>query len=211
MGRWRWGTLGAPGGDDNDLPSAVVADHSPIYAGLEGLASGAISAAFESSYPGIVFQASRPNHRRPGDYARALRRPACPGHQKSKIGIIAATGAICSVSSGGHRRLLVRAAPALHPREWCRGHWPLAGRGGHRVAEPGPDFISLSRESAAGPEVHGVVRRLQLLVTFGLHVLGNPAAVGQAAESAGVHTSLMGDVGRNDETIARRSDTPRSQ
>src|SRR5207244_6428710 len=68
---------------------------APIYAGLEGLLLGAISAVFETIYPGIVIQAV-------GlcigvltvmlfVYGTGIIRAT----EKFKIGVVAATGAIC--------------------------------------------------------------------------------------------------------------------
>lgn len=70
---------------------------APVYAVLEGLVLGAISAVFETAYPGIVFQAVGLSV---GVltvmlfvYGTGIIRPTA----KFKIGVIAATGAVCLV------------------------------------------------------------------------------------------------------------------
>ena len=99
---------------------------APIYAGLEGLVLGAISAVFESSYPGIVIQAFGLTI---GVLAimlvlygtrlvQATEKVQDRNHRRDRCDLPGL--------SGGHRRLLVRAAPALHSRE--RRRWASASR-----------------------------------------------------------------------------------
>ena len=70
---------------------------APIYAGLEGLVMGAISAVFESSYPGIVFQAFGLTIGVLAIMLVLYGMRLVQATQRFKIGIIAATGAICLV------------------------------------------------------------------------------------------------------------------
>jgi uncharacterized YccA/Bax inhibitor family protein len=68
---------------------------SPLYAGLEGLLLGGISAVFEASYPGIALQAVGATFGTLAAllaaYASGLIRPS----EHFKLGIAAATGGIC--------------------------------------------------------------------------------------------------------------------
>jgi uncharacterized YccA/Bax inhibitor family protein len=70
---------------------------APLYAGLEGLLLGGISAMFETSYPGIALQAVGATFGTLAAllaaYASGLVRPT----EKFKLGVTAATGGICLV------------------------------------------------------------------------------------------------------------------
>ncbi len=70
---------------------------APLYAGLEGLLLGGISAVFEASYPGIAIQAVGATFGTLAAllaaYASGLVRPS----ENFKLGITAATGGICLV------------------------------------------------------------------------------------------------------------------
>jgi uncharacterized YccA/Bax inhibitor family protein len=70
---------------------------APIYAGLEGLALGAISAVFETSYPGIVIQAFGLTIGVLAIMLLLYGTGLVRATEKFKIGIIAATGAIALV------------------------------------------------------------------------------------------------------------------
>ena len=70
---------------------------APIYAGLEGLIMGAISAAFETSYPGIVIHAIGLTIGTLAVMLVLYGTGIIRATEKVKIGIIAATGAICLV------------------------------------------------------------------------------------------------------------------
>ena len=70
---------------------------APVYAGLEGLLLGGISAMFEASYPGIAVQAVGATFGTLAAllaaYASGLIRPS----ENFKLGVTAATGGICLV------------------------------------------------------------------------------------------------------------------
>lgn len=67
---------------------------SPIYAALEGLALGAISAIFEARYPGIVIQAVALTFGTLVALLLAYRSGLIPVTQNFRLGIVAATGGI---------------------------------------------------------------------------------------------------------------------
>jgi len=67
---------------------------SPIYAALEGLALGAISAIFEARYPGIVIQAVALTFGTLVALLLAYRSGLIPVTENFKLGIVAATGGI---------------------------------------------------------------------------------------------------------------------
>ena len=67
---------------------------SPIYAALEGLALGAISATFEATYHGIVIQAVALTFGTLFALLLAYRSGLIPVTQNLKLGIVAATGGI---------------------------------------------------------------------------------------------------------------------
>jgi uncharacterized YccA/Bax inhibitor family protein len=68
---------------------------APIYALLEGLALGGISAAFEIRYPGIAIQAVSLTFGTLLVLLMAYRSGLIPVTQKLRLGIVAATGGIC--------------------------------------------------------------------------------------------------------------------
>jgi len=70
---------------------------SPIYAALEGLLLGAISAVFEASYPGIVMQAVGLSVGTLAVMLFLYGTGIIRATEKFKIGVVAATGAICLV------------------------------------------------------------------------------------------------------------------
>jgi uncharacterized YccA/Bax inhibitor family protein len=70
---------------------------SPIYAALEGLVLGAISAVFETIYPGIVFQAVGLTIGVLAVMLFVYGTGIIRATEKFKIGVVAATGAICLV------------------------------------------------------------------------------------------------------------------
>ena len=67
---------------------------APIYAALEGLALGAISAYFEARYPGIVIQAVALTFGTLVALLIAYRSGAIPVTENFKLGVVAATGGI---------------------------------------------------------------------------------------------------------------------
>jgi uncharacterized YccA/Bax inhibitor family protein len=67
---------------------------SPVYAALEGLALGAISATFEATYHGIVIQAVALTFGTLLALLLAYRSGLIPVTQNFKLGIVAATGGI---------------------------------------------------------------------------------------------------------------------
>jgi uncharacterized YccA/Bax inhibitor family protein len=70
---------------------------APIYAGLEGLLLGAISAAFEAQYPGLVIQALGLSVGVLAVMLFVYGTGIIRATEKFKIGVVAATGAICLV------------------------------------------------------------------------------------------------------------------
>jgi uncharacterized YccA/Bax inhibitor family protein len=70
---------------------------SPIYAALEGLVLGAISAVFEAAYPGIVIQAVGLTIGVLAVMLFVYGTGIIRATEKFKIGVVAATGAICLV------------------------------------------------------------------------------------------------------------------
>lgn len=70
---------------------------APIYAALEGLALGGISAIFEASYPGIVMQAVALTFGTLFCLLMAYKTGLVKVTEKFRMGIFAATGAICLI------------------------------------------------------------------------------------------------------------------
>src|SRR5260370_41857223 len=70
---------------------------APIYAGLEGLVLGAISALFETMYPGIVIQAVGLSIGVLAVMLFVYGTGIIRATERFKIGVVAATGAICLV------------------------------------------------------------------------------------------------------------------
>ncbi len=70
---------------------------SPIYALLEGLAIGSISAIFEAAYPGIVIQAISLTFGTLLILLLAYKSGLIKVTENFKLGIVAATGAICLI------------------------------------------------------------------------------------------------------------------
>ena len=68
---------------------------APIYAALEGLALGGISAAFESQYPGIVIQAVGLTFGTLAALLLAYTSRLISVTENFKLGVVAATGGIC--------------------------------------------------------------------------------------------------------------------
>jgi len=73
---------------------AVSPFTAPVYAALEGLALGAISAIFEARYPGIVIQAVALTFGTLFALLIAYRSRLIPVTENFKLGIVAATGGI---------------------------------------------------------------------------------------------------------------------
>jgi uncharacterized YccA/Bax inhibitor family protein len=70
---------------------------TPIYAALEGLTLGGISAAFEARYPGLVSQAIFLTFGTLGALLLAYRSGLIPVTENFRLGVIAATGGIALV------------------------------------------------------------------------------------------------------------------
>ncbi|MBI2871070.1 MAG: Bax inhibitor-1/YccA family protein [Candidatus Omnitrophica bacterium] len=68
---------------------------APLYAALEGLFVGGISAVFEGMYPGIVIQAVGLTFGTLGALLLAYTSRLIPVTQNFRLGIVAATGGIC--------------------------------------------------------------------------------------------------------------------
>jgi uncharacterized YccA/Bax inhibitor family protein len=67
---------------------------APVYAALEGLALGGLSAVFETKYPGIVMQAVGLTFATLAAMLIAYRTGLIKATEKFKLGVVAATGAI---------------------------------------------------------------------------------------------------------------------
>jgi len=70
---------------------------APVYAGLEGLAIGGISAFYEARFPGIVIQAVTLTFATLGMMLFLYRTGIIKVTEKLRMGIFAATGAVCIV------------------------------------------------------------------------------------------------------------------
>jgi uncharacterized YccA/Bax inhibitor family protein len=70
---------------------------TPLYAALEGLALGGISATFEARYPGLVVNAVFLTFATLGALLAAYRSGLIQATENFKLGIVAATGGICLV------------------------------------------------------------------------------------------------------------------
>jgi uncharacterized YccA/Bax inhibitor family protein len=86
---------------------------APIYALLEGLALGGISALFEVRYPGIAIQSVALTLVTLFVLLMAYRSGLIPVTQKLRLGIVAATGAICLLYVG--EMILVSSASTSPP------------------------------------------------------------------------------------------------
>jgi uncharacterized YccA/Bax inhibitor family protein len=73
---------------------------APVYAALEGLALGSISALFELRYPGIVLRSMALTFATLGVMLVAFRTKAIRATEGFKLGVVAATGAIALVYLG---------------------------------------------------------------------------------------------------------------
>jgi uncharacterized YccA/Bax inhibitor family protein len=70
---------------------------APLYAALEGLALGSVSALYERRFPGIVFQAMALTFGVLATLLIAYKTRAIKATENFKLGVVAATGAICLV------------------------------------------------------------------------------------------------------------------
>ena len=109
---------------------------APIYAALEGLVLGAISAVFETVYPGIVIQAVGLSIGVLAVMLFVYGTGIIRATEKFKIGVVAATGAICLVYLVDIVVSLFGITHAVHPRGGAGGHRFLPGRRRHRGVEP---------------------------------------------------------------------------
>jgi len=92
---------------------------SPIYALLEGLAIGSISAFFEAQYPGIVIQAASLTFGTLLVLLMAYKSGLIKVTENFKLGIIAATGAICVIYIVDMvLRFLGTGVPFIHESGW---------------------------------------------------------------------------------------------
>ncbi len=93
---WIW--LGAIGGLVVAIATVIKKEWSPVtapvYAALEGLALGGLSALFETKYPGIVVQAVGLTFATLAAMLIAYRSGLIKPTEKFKLGVVAATGAI---------------------------------------------------------------------------------------------------------------------
>jgi uncharacterized YccA/Bax inhibitor family protein len=81
---------------------------APVYAALEGLVLGAISAVFEAMYPGIVIQAVGLSVGVLAVMLFVYGTGIIRATEKFKIGVVAATGALCLV--------ILRVRPNCQPK-----------------------------------------------------------------------------------------------
>jgi uncharacterized YccA/Bax inhibitor family protein len=93
---WIW--LGAIGGLVVAIATVIKKEWSPVtapvYAALEGLALGGVSALLETKYPGIVVQAVGLTFATLAAMLIAYRSGLIKATEKFKLGVVAATGAI---------------------------------------------------------------------------------------------------------------------
>jgi uncharacterized YccA/Bax inhibitor family protein len=93
---WIW--LGVIGGLVAAIATIMKKEWSPVtapvYAALEGLALGGLSALFETKYPGIVVQAVGLTFATLAAMLIAYRSGLIKATEKFKLGVVAATGAI---------------------------------------------------------------------------------------------------------------------
>jgi uncharacterized YccA/Bax inhibitor family protein len=93
---WIW--LGAIGGLIVAIATVIKKEWSPVtapvYAALEGLVLGGLSAVFEAKYPGIVVQAVGLTFATLAAMLIAYRSGLIKATEKFKLGVVAATGAI---------------------------------------------------------------------------------------------------------------------
>jgi uncharacterized YccA/Bax inhibitor family protein len=94
-----WIMLGVIGGLITAIVTVFKKEWSPvtapIYAALEGLALGGLSALLETKYPGIVMQSVGLTFATLAAMLLAYRSGLIKATEKFKLGVIAATGAIC--------------------------------------------------------------------------------------------------------------------
>ncbi len=157
---------------------------APIYALLEGLVLGGLSAVFDLRYPGIAMEAVGLTFGTLFVLLLAYKSGLIKVTQKFRLGVVAATGGIMlfyflpMLLGFFHVSLLqfrLRRRPHRHRLQ------PLRGR--HRLAQPGARF----RLCGAGREprrsqVHGVVRGLRHHGDAGVAVPGDAAAALEDAE-----------------------------
>lgn len=92
---------------------------APIYAGLQGLALGGISALFDKAYQGIVIQAVELSLGVLAIMLFLYGLGLIRATEKFKIGVVAATGAICLVYLVGFvMSLFGTAIPYIHSSGW---------------------------------------------------------------------------------------------
>ena len=161
---------------------------APLYALVEGVFIGALSAIFEARYPGIVIQAVGLTFGTMAAMLLAYRSGLIRATEKFKLGVVAATGGI----------LLLYLAQFVmgffgHSMDFISGNGFMAiGFSafvvGHCGVEPGaglrPDRIRCAIGCA---KVHGVVRRVCADRDAGVAVSGNlaPAVEGAVPQLAG--------------------------
>jgi uncharacterized YccA/Bax inhibitor family protein len=94
-----WLTIGLIGGFITAIVTAFKKELAPItaplYAALEGLVLGGISAVFEKSYPGIVIQAVSLTFGTLAALLIAYKSRLIQATENFKLGVFAATGGIC--------------------------------------------------------------------------------------------------------------------
>ena len=103
---------------------------APLYAVVEGVFIGALSAIFEMRYPGIVMQAVGLTFGTMAAMLLAYRSGLIRATEKFKLGIVAATGGIVLLYLANFVDGLLRPLHRLHPRQRRRRHRLQRRRGG---------------------------------------------------------------------------------
>src|SRR2546426_7716024 len=158
---------------------------APIYAALEGMALGGLSALLETKYPGIAMQSVGLTFATLAAMLLAYRSGLIKPTEKFKLGVVAATGAIALFYVVGIRALLLRDRHAVPPGEQ---HGQYRGQRDHRGrcgAEPDPRLrFHRVRRDRRSAQVYGVVRRVRPDGDADLAVPRDPAAARQVPQSA---------------------------
>ena len=136
---------------------------APVYALLEGLLLGGISAIFERSYPGIAVQAISLTFGVMFVLLLAYKFRIVQATRGFKLGVIAATGGIALVYALKYDDDLVRTlADVVSKRRHTARDWDQPVCGDHCVSESDHRFRHDRDRSADGrTEVYGVVWRVR--------------------------------------------------
>ena len=134
---------------------------APIYALLEGLFLGGVSAMFEARMPGVAIQAVGLTFGTLFCMLAAYRSGLIKATENFKLGVVAATGGICLLYVVNIVLGMFGTSDRLHPRERNRWHPVQRVRGRDRRAQPRARLrFHRAWRRTGRAEVHGVVRRV---------------------------------------------------